>query len=126
MPTNLVFFFFFPPKMKNGEERGKIKKKNENPRSADVFAICQEFIPIFVLKETHGEKIKVFTEGEREREREIVNTYMDREYCVCIDRGAKRNRMLPSFVKTDSKDAVSRFRTLHKPREQREISLFTY
>ena len=49
--------------MKNGEEGGEIKKKkkkNENPRSADVFAICQEFIPIFVLKETHGEKIKVF------------------------------------------------------------------
>ena len=62
--NRIWFFFSFPPKMKNGEEGGEMKKKkkkkNENPRSADVFAICQEFIPIFVLKETHGEKIKVF------------------------------------------------------------------
>ena len=45
---------------REGKWKKKKKKKNENPRSADVFAICQEFIPIFVLKETHGEKIKVF------------------------------------------------------------------
>lgn len=73
------FFFLFPPKTKNGEEGGKVKKKkkNENPRSADVFAICQEFIPIFVLKETHGEKIKVFIERERGggRERDCEYIY---------------------------------------------------
>ena len=63
MPTESGFFFPFLLKLKMDRRVGKLKKKkkkNENPRSADVFAICQEFIPIFVLKETHGEKIKVF------------------------------------------------------------------
>lgn len=63
MPTESGFFFLSSENEKwrggRGNEKKK-KKKNENPWSADVFAICQEFIPIFVLKETHGEKIKVF------------------------------------------------------------------
>lgn len=75
MPTNLVFFFFLSSENEKWRGERENKKKNENPRSADVFAICQEFIPIFVLKETHGEKIKVFTEGERERERDCEYIY---------------------------------------------------
>lgn len=73
--------FFFPFSSENEKWRGgresKKEKKNENPRSADVFAICQEFIPIFVLKETHGEKIKVFIERERGggRERDCEYIY---------------------------------------------------
>lgn len=79
MPTNMVFFFLFPPKTKNGEEGGKVKKKKKMKiRGRLTFLqFVRNFIPIFVLKETHGEKIKVFIERERGggRERDCEYIY---------------------------------------------------